>query len=269
MKLYIKAISSYLSSDEEIDVKKELKKKYGVDSRRKDDFIHEGLLGALRLRDVVDIQRDNELYITSGFGNINILAKMNDYILEKHEYIKLFDFINMLGNTSSFYIASELGLKGKSIFEISDNFTYFHSLITIYASILKSKNEVVFGSIDIASLDNEVLKRVAGIDKNIDIASSVCYQKLSLDKELAICELEFDTKFYTLDEIKNILSKESAKIYSSIRCDKIDSIKPDRYFETYASFVVNDSILKSQNSIFIECYENKYKILRINPLTTI
>jgi len=266
MKLYVKATSSYRSDLEEISIKESLKKQYKVDVRRKDDFIHAGLLGALRLRDKCEIQRDDALYLTSGFGNINILAKMNEYILEQGEYIKLFDFINMLGNTTSFYVASELGIKAKSIFQISDNFTYFHTLITIYASLQREKKEVVLGSLDIASLDNEIIKRVAGIEENQEVLSSVNYQKLSLDAENALASIEFDTNFYTLEQVEEVLLENRKRVYCSVRCEAFGCEKESFYFETEASYIINRAIERGESLLYIDFYDNRYKILRVESM---
>lgn len=266
MKLYVKAGSSYRSDLEDIVVKKELKSCYKLDTRRQDDFIHLGLLGAMRLQDKIEISREDELYMTSGFGNVNILQKTNKYILEEGESIKLFDFINMLGNTTSFYVASALGIKAKSIFQISDSFTYFHSLISIYASLQNSKNEAIIGSIDVVSDEPEIIKRVANMRESVNLVSSVNYQKVSLSSTDALCCLEFDTKFYTFKELKSILSYEKSRVVTSIRCDEFDYKKPSSYFETHASFVVNEVIKRGEDTLYIECYEGRYKILKIVSL---
>jgi len=266
MKLYIKSYSSYRSDLEDIVVKKELKSRYKLDTRRQDDFINFGLLGAMRLKEQMPILPESELYITSGYGNVNILQKTNNYVLEEKETIKLFDFINMLGNTTSFYVASKLGIKAKSIFQISDNFTYFNSLITIYASLIKSKKELVFGSIDVVSDASEVINRIADIEKDVSVVSSVNYQLLSLESTDAKAYIEFDTHFYTLDELQARLQGESCKIISSIRCNDLEYEKPSVYFETYASYLVNDTLESGKDAIYIEYYEGKYKILKIVSL---
>ena len=266
MKLYIKAYSSYRSDSEDLDIKKELKRNYKVDTRRKDGFIHMGLLGALRLKERVDVERENELYITSGLGNINILEKTNDYVLEQKEYMKLFDFINMLGNTTSFYVASELGIKGKSIFQIADNFTYFNTLVSVYASLNISKNEAILGSIDLVSDNEEVIKRLIDRDESSEVISCVNYQKLSLNAKDALCEVEFDTKFYTLDEVNAILKKETFKVVVCARCSALAYETPKVYIETNASSVLNEAITNVEDVIYIECYSDKYKILKIKNL---
>ena len=150
MKLYVKAFSSYRGDLNEFDVKKELKQGYKLDTRRQDTFIHLALYGALQLKDKADIKMDDELYITSGVGNMDVVQKSNICVNENKDYLKPFDFINMLGNTTSYYVASVLGLKNKNIFQISNNFTFINTLISIYASLNVSKKEAILGSVDLA-----------------------------------------------------------------------------------------------------------------------
>jgi hypothetical protein len=260
MKLYIKAISSYRSDKDESNLKQVLKQQYKVDVRRKDDFIYAGLYGALRLQEKVSIERDNELYLTSGFGNLNILAKMHKYMIENKEPIKLFDFINMLGNTTSFYVASMLGIKAKTLFQISDNFTFFHTLIMIYASLQKSKNEAILGTIDIVSENEEVLKRIAGIEEKTSLVSAVHYQKISLNPKDALCVLEFDTKFYTLEEVKKIIENTNLHVRFSSRCQALHKEgKP--YFETDVVEVIYNAIQNNEQTLYVECYGQRYKLL--------
>lgn len=263
MKLYVKATSSYRSDLEDISIKKELKQKHKVDTRRKDDFIHAGLLGALRLQEECEVRSCDELYLTSGVGNFNIVQEVFKAMIEKKELMRLFDFINILGNTTSFYVAKALGIKAKSLFQISDNFTYFHSLINIYASLQNSKNEAVFGAIDIVSEDTSIIKRVLGVEEGVSVVSSVCYQKLSLEMRDAQAEIEFDTKFYSQDEVLEVIKEEDMQVVCSQRCSALAGIKPSVFFETYGASVVNELIEKEQNALFVECYGEQYKILKI------
>ncbi len=263
MKLYVKARSSYRSDLEEISIKKELKQKYKLDTRRKDDFIHAGILGALRLQEQSEVHSCDELYLTSGVGNCNIVQTAKESVYDNKEIMKLFDFINILGNTTSFYVAKALGITAKSLFQISDNFTYFHSLINIYASLQHSKNEAVFGAIDVVSEDISIIKRVLGVEASVSVVSSVCYQKLSLQNKDAQAELEFDTIFYSLDEVLAIIKEEDIQVICSQRCRALEGVKPLVFFETYGASVVNELIEKQENALFIECYNEKYKILKI------
>ena len=266
MKLYIKSYSSYRSDKEDIDVKKELKQKYKLDTRRQDGFIHLGVLGAQRLKENGEIDEYDELYITTGIGNIDVLQRTHLYVCKENNSITPYDFINMLGNTTSYYVAASLGVHGKTIFQISDNFTYINTLISIYASISQSKKDAIISTIDLVNNPDEVIKRVLGIDEKREVVSSVNYQRLSLEDDDAIAEIEFDANTYSLEEVKVILDNSDTEILSSMRCEKLSYKTDDKFFETMASYAVNSYIKKAQNLIYIDCFEDKYKILKLKSL---
>lgn len=266
MKLYIKATSSYRSDLENIEIKKELKKKHKLDTRRQDDFIHLAIYGAKKLQEVTSIDTNDELYLTSGVGNIDILQKTGAYVCEKNQFITPFDFINMLGNTTSYYVATSMGMKGKNIFQISDTFTVINSLISIYCSLQVNRRDAVFGAIDFVTKPSELLKRVLGVDENCELVSSVNYQKLSLDKKDALGELEFDTLFLSKEEVQNILKKSNEDIYISKRCNEFDAHKENLFFQTELSYSINSALNKNKDMLYIDFTENKYKVLRLKNL---
>lgn len=255
MKLYVKAISSFKGDFEEFDVKKELKQKYKRDTRRQDKFIHLALWGALRLKDRCAINTDDELYITSGVGNMDIVQKTNEYVNIQKEILRPFDFINMLGNTTSYYVASALGVKGKNIFQISNSFTFINTLISIYASLSISKKEAILGSVDLATNPQSLIKRVLGLNENVEVLSAVNYQKLSLNQDKAIASIEFDTKLYSLEEIKTLVFKSESKV---IYAEK------DKYFETQASYYISRAIEQKENLLYVDSVEDKYKIILVD-----
>ncbi len=256
MRLYIKNFSSYISDEEDIDIKKTLKQKYKYDTRRQDDFIHLAVYGAKLLQEKTQIKPDDEFYLTSGVGNIDVVQRTNTAVYENNEALKLFDFINLLGNTTSYYVASALGIKGKNIFQISDNFTYINSLISVYASISNSKKDAVLCAIDLLSEPSEITKRVSGADEKQKMCSSVNYQKFSLDKKGAIAELEFDAKTYSLEEIKAQLVYNNHQIQTS----------KTKMFETMASYKVNEAMKNQDDLVYVECFEERYKILKLKSL---
>jgi len=267
MKLYINALSSYRSDLEDIEIKKELKQKYKHDPRRQDSFIHLGVLGAYRFKEKYEINPLDELYVTTGIGNTDVLQRTHQYVIKDGNSIKPYDFLNMLGNTTSFYIAKALGIKGKALFQISDNFTYINTLISSYASIKLSGKNAIISSCDLVTKPDEVSKRVLGVQEDTNILSSINYQRLSLDAKNALAELEFDTKNYTPQEIKTIIDKTDIKIITSPRCNNIDLNTPNIFFETMASYFINQYINKLQDLIYIDCFEGKYKILRLRIMS--
>lgn len=267
MKLYIQSVSSYRSDRDAIEIKKELKKRYALDTRRQDEFIHLAVYGAQKLKETIELHADDELYITSGVGNIGVLEKINIYVNENGECIRPFDFINMLGNTTSYYVASSLGINGKNIFQISDNFTFINSLISIYASISRSQRDAILGSVDMASSQDEAIKRVLGIGADYEVVSSANYQKLSLKSENSVAEIEFDTKRYTREEVEERIGKTDIKVAASMRCQDIEAMHESRFFETSASDVINRAVREREPLIYIDCFDREYMIvtLRVMP----
>lgn len=257
MKLYIKAYSSYKGDLEDIDVKKELKGTYKLDVRRQDKFIHLALYGALKLKDECSVQVEDELYITSGVGNMEVMQKSNAYVNEQNDVLRPFDFINMLGNTTSYYVASALKLKGKNIFQISNNFTFINTLISIYASLSVSKKEAILGSVDLATNPDSLIKRVLGLEKEIEVTNGVNYQKLSLSSSGALASLEFDTKIYSLEEVQEISKNNAFKTISS---------RSDAYFETQTSYYINKAIEQKENLLYVDCIKAGYKIIKVSML---
>ena len=256
MKLYIKNFSSFVCDTKECDIKKTLKQKYKYDTRRQNTFIHLAVYGAKLLEEKVKINPDDELYLTSGVGNIDVVLRTNTAVYENHEPLKLFDFINLLGNTTSYYVASALGLKSKNIFQISDNFTYINSLISLYASINNSKKDALLCAIDVVPQIEETIKRVMGIEQDAKVLSSVNYQKFSLDKTDALAELEFDGKSYSLEEIKAQLVYNNYEILTS----------KTKMFETMISYKINKALKTKEDLTLVECFEDKYKILTLKSL---
>ena len=263
MKLYVKAYSSHKNGLSELEIKKELKSKYKLDTRRQDSFIHLAIYGAQLLKDKTNIDSSDELYITSGVGNIDVLQRTNNYVVEQKDFIKPFDFINMLGNTTSYYVASSLGMKDKNTFQISNNFTFLNTLISVYASLNVSGNEAVLGSIDLVTEPEEIMKRVLAIEENVEITSSVNYQKFSLSSVDAIAEIEFDAKIYSLKEVQELVESTTLNVISSLRCNELQSQNQSEFFETMPSYYLNEAIEKKEDLLYIDCYENNYKIMKV------
>jgi len=169
----------------------------------------------------------------------------------------------MLGNTTSYYVANSLGVKDKNTFQISNNFTFINTLISVFASLSISKNEAILGSVDLCTNPNEVIKRVLGLDEDVEVISSVNYQKLSLSSSGAIAEVEFCTNIYSLQEVQELIKNTDLKVITSLRCKGLDSLKDNEYFETMPSYYLNKTIQENDNLLYIDCFENSYKIIKI------
>jgi hypothetical protein len=263
MKLYINSISSYRSDLETIDIKKELKETFKHDTRRQDLFIQLALLGAYRLKKESVIDQSDEVYVTSGLGNTDVISRLSNYVVKQGNSIKPFDFINVLGNATSYYITKALGTKGKALFQISDRFTYLRTLIFAYASISLSGNHAVISSCDLATQPEAAIKQVMGVDQETQIISSVNYQRVTTEQKDAIAEIEFESHLYSLEEVLHRVNNSNLKVIASARCKALGLSTPDVFFETMMSAVVNEAIQKQQDVMFIDCLDDRYAMLII------
>ena len=255
MKLYIHQASYFRSDKEDLEIKKELKTRYKLDTRRQDAFIHLAVLGAQRLKEKTTLYADDELYITSLLGNTEVLQKTYEYVCKKGDFIRPYDFINMLGNTTSYYVASSLGVKDKNFYQISDNFTFINTLISIYASLASSTKRAILGSVDLVSKPSEISKRLLGMKEDVSLFSSCGYQLLSTQAEGAIAEIDFSTKIYNQEEIELFLKTNKKKV-----------MQAQEYEKTLISSIINENIALKNNLIYIDSYDRKYKILELNLL---
>jgi hypothetical protein len=266
MELYIHGYSRYAGDIADLDLKKVLKEQYGLDTRRQDDFIYLAVYGAQKLKENVAIKTDDELYLTSGAGNMDIIARVNDSVFEKKQAIMPFDFINMLGNTTSYYVAASLKIDGKNIFQISNNFTYIRSLTSIYSSLFSSRNDAIFGAIDMVSKNEETLKRVLGVDEKCRVISGVNYQKLSLNPKGALAKLEFDLQNYTASQIREIYETRGSEFLFSSRCKEFSGKEESGFFENMITYHINTALQEGRSIVYVDCYEQKYQMVKLQVL---
>ena len=189
---------------------------------------------------------------------MDIVHKSNEQVKVQKEILRPFDFINMLGNTTSYYVANALGVKSKNIFSISNSFTFINSLVSIYASLSVSNKEAVLGSVDLVPVPENMLRRVLGLGEDVDLLSATNYQKLSLTPEEAVASIEFDTKFYTLEEVEVLIERSELKVIHAPK---------NNYFETMPSYYINMAIESNEDILYIDSFEEKYKTIKLLKIT--
>ena len=68
--------------------------------------------------------------------------------------------------------------------------------------------------------------------------------------------MEFDAKTYSLEEIKAQLVYNNHQIQTS----------QTKLFETVASYKVNEAMKNCDDLVYVECFEDRYKILKLKSL---
>ena len=129
-----------------------------------------------------------------------------------------------------------------------------------------SGKDAILCAIDFVGSNDEIVKKVLGVNKNTKVIDSVNYQKLSLNALGAVAQIEFDTKSYSLDEVKAFLLESNTDILASMRCNELNVKKDNFFFETMASCAINNAIQINKDLIYIDCFNNKYKILKLKSL---
>lgn len=84
--------------------------------RRVDRFIQLALLGSARCTLGVTLQADCGLYLGSGLGPMGSNIATQEQLIRERDIPRPFDFINTLGGSAGYYIASNLGLSAQNVF---------------------------------------------------------------------------------------------------------------------------------------------------------
>ncbi len=78
-------------------------------------FILLALIGARKCIHGRSIAADTAVYLTTEHGNLGETATVLDEIYAAHSLPKPFSFINTMSNTAAFYLAQNLGTRGRNI----------------------------------------------------------------------------------------------------------------------------------------------------------
>ncbi|MGI9294254.1 MAG: hypothetical protein ACR2PS_09755 [Pseudomonadales bacterium] len=96
--------------------------------RRIDRFIELSLLGsglcAANLPTGIDLESQAALYIASGLASMSNIVKVQQQIFMHGNPPKPANFINTLSNSAGYYVARNLGLRGKNIFVSRENSSF-------------------------------------------------------------------------------------------------------------------------------------------------
>lgn len=114
----IRSFGSYCSpaSEDVADLKAELRRVVGKNIRRIDRFTQLALIGAHRCAGNIDLPERTNVYLGSGLGPYSTAARALTTIFKAQEPLMPLDFINLVGNFSSFNVAKTLGIEGANLF---------------------------------------------------------------------------------------------------------------------------------------------------------
>lgn len=162
--LYIHSASVFLGEAhaDEIFLKEELRKYARENFRRVNRFILLALIGARQCIHDRSIAADTAVYLTTEYGNLGDTVIVLDEIYAAHSLPKPFSFINTMSNTASFYLAQNLGTRGRSLTVSSQHLSFERGidlLMTDWTAC--AEKSALIGGVDVASISE-----TGGEDRN-------------------------------------------------------------------------------------------------------
>ncbi len=149
--LYIHSTASFLGNAE-ADINYltgELRRLTPDNFRRLSRFILLALLGARRCIEQHSPAEDAAVYLTTELGGIDAVATALDEIYKGHSLPKPFNFINTMSNTATFYLARNLGIRGRSITVSSRDLSFERGLELLKLDFtMGTVKSALLGSVD-------------------------------------------------------------------------------------------------------------------------
>ena len=156
--MYIHSASTFIGeANAGISLLKDEIRRYTQESfRRGNRFILLSLLGARQCIDQRSPEADTAVYLTTEHGNLGETAAVLDEIYTAHSLPKPFGFINTMSGTAAFYLAQNLGLRGRNII-VSDQHVSFERGLELLSMDFTQGTEAsaLIGGVDEASLYGE------------------------------------------------------------------------------------------------------------------
>lgn len=151
--LYIHAAAAFLGEAEaDANLLKEELRKYARENfRRVNRFILLALIGARKCVHGHTLAPDTGVYLTTEHGNLGDTAAVLDEIYVARSLPKPFSFINTMSNTAAFYLAQNLGTRGRNITVSSQRLSFERGLDLAAADFAAAaEGSALIGGVDIA-----------------------------------------------------------------------------------------------------------------------
>ncbi|MBM4314764.1 MAG: hypothetical protein FJ122_12740 [Deltaproteobacteria bacterium] len=157
--MYIHSASAFIGeANAEVNTLKEAIRRYTRESfRRGNRFILLSLLGALRCVHRHSLEPNTAVYLTTEHGNLGDTVTVLDEIYAAHSLPKPYGFINTMSNTAAFYLAQNLGIRGRNITVSSQQVSFERGLELLKADLATgAEANALIGGVDEASLNGFV-----------------------------------------------------------------------------------------------------------------
>lgn len=184
------AFYNEVAQDELLDLKQLVTETCGRKFRRIDRFIQLALIGSHRCTDEQTLKHDTGLYLGSGEGPKSNIHKSLELVYKHKEPLMPLNFINMVSNASSFYIAQALDISGANIFASDQHFAFNRALKLAQLDMQSSIcNMALVGCVDECSEPLDIQKRLLNAKADDKIAEGSYWLLLSDEKQQASAKI--------------------------------------------------------------------------------
>jgi hypothetical protein len=143
-------------------LKNELARYTPENFRRVNKFILLSLLGARQCIHQRTLAADTAVYLTTEHGNLGETADVLDEIYAARSLPKPFGFINTMSSTAAFYLARNLGIRGRNITVSSQHLSFERGLELLKVDFAGgTERSALIGGVDEASLSRTALEEKA------------------------------------------------------------------------------------------------------------
>jgi hypothetical protein len=153
--LYIHSAAAFIGGAEaDANLLKEELRRYAPENfRRVSRFILLTILGARMCIHGRALAAGTAVYLTTEHGTLGGTAVVLDEIYAAHSLPKPFSFINTMNNTATFYLAQNLGVRGRNIAVSSQRLSFERGLDLLAADFASgAERSALIGGVDVASL---------------------------------------------------------------------------------------------------------------------
>ena len=153
--MYIHSASAFTGeANADIHFLKEEIRRYTQENfRRVNRFILLSLLGALQCVHQQHLEADTAVYLTTEDGNLGETAGVLDEIYTSRSLPRPFGFINTMSNTAAFYLARNLGIRGRNITVSSQHLSFERGLELLKVDFAGgAERSALIGGVDESSL---------------------------------------------------------------------------------------------------------------------
>lgn len=162
--MYIHSASTF-TSEAHTDtnyLKEEIRRYTKENFRRVNKFILLALLGARQCINTHTLDADTAIYLTTEHGNLGETADVLDEIYAIGSLPKPFGFINTISSTAAFYLAQNLGIRGRNITVSSQHLSFERGLELLKVDFAGGLGRsALIGGVDEASLFGTAMEELA------------------------------------------------------------------------------------------------------------